>query len=472
MKRPAYTLILLKSDQLARADFSAGSPPKLLNFWREPRGIQGETDDYVRSALALGGGPCGRNVWVLCEDLWTQALSFPAAKFVGLEDAQLVRAFAFEAEPLSGIGGMDAVAGHVPIGAVGGTYSFWVTLTDAYTRDRIQAVVQQAGGKLNGLCHPAGVPSRLEAGSGNEAWSRVEVWRQITLCLAGRGGAVERTEIVNAGSTQARAQASVDAWMAGQNVQRVEVLEAHEKAQLQVNAGAGEFRLALSDETAMRAWFEAWIRVLDGAPKSVPLILPVPPEVPKFLYAGVGILAEALVLGVCFWHYFAIDALKQESLSRAHEYGHKTQFVSDLKKKSEDANREAEKLKLANDLAEKTTAELEKDFGRMRSRILLLLKSVAEKRPVDTMVETIKTDSSGGLQLVGTTLEASYADQMAMDLSAALAHAGWSVRPLQKEGGKLLANGGPWKFTLGVCEPNAVKSQSAVNAEVVPVRRR
>ena len=365
---------------------------------------------------------------------------------------------------------MDAVAGYISTGVSGDRRSVWVTLTDSFTRDQIQSEVQRAGGKLNGICHPAGVPAPLTANADNETWSRVEVWQQITLCLGGHGNAIDQMEIVNAGSTQARAQASISSWMAGETVQCCELLEAHEKAQLAPVVDHAERRLALSSEQDLTSWLEAWMGALVADSKHVPVIRAAPQAPPKYLYALIGIVAELLVIGLCGAHWLWTDQSQKHWASATAEYRGASQRLSDLKKRVDDTKKENSILTTENDKTEQLQAGIKRDFAQQRDRILRLLMNLAQKRPPDTVIQGISVDASGALQIKGTTLEASCADQLALDLSAELAASGWSVRPLEKEGGKLLGNGGPWIFTLGVVELNsatsALKSPSATDSGV------
>src|SRR5258708_7376597 len=125
MARATFTLLLIQADQLVRADFSGGAQPALKKIWRQARPAEMDLTLLVQSALKLGPR-CGRSVWVLCEDLWTQLLAFPVATVAGLDDNQLARAFAFAAEPLSEVAGTDAALGYVATDISQDLRSFWI----------------------------------------------------------------------------------------------------------------------------------------------------------------------------------------------------------------------------------------------------------------------------------------------------------------------------------------------------------
>src|SRR4051812_2890124 len=93
------TLLWLRPDVLIRADFGAAPEFRTKGFWVMPR-PQAGTFSSLADACMAQAPKCGKRVWVLSEDLWTQTVSVSAAAVEDLGKEQLARALCFEAEPL------------------------------------------------------------------------------------------------------------------------------------------------------------------------------------------------------------------------------------------------------------------------------------------------------------------------------------------------------------------------------------
>src|SRR5215210_2378716 len=111
-RRAAMTIVLLGRNSLARADFTGGKRPRLLELWQQERPDIDDPASLVELTLGLGD-KIGRKVWVLDANLWAQAV-YPAVPLpANLPAAELERALGFESEQLSGISGLDSLVGQV-----------------------------------------------------------------------------------------------------------------------------------------------------------------------------------------------------------------------------------------------------------------------------------------------------------------------------------------------------------------------
>jgi hypothetical protein len=158
MKRPAHTLLLIDSNAITRADFSApGALP--LRVLEGKRAADANLEGAVKAGLANGGAP-GKQVWVAVDDIWSQVLALPVAVVSGLTPVELASTLAAETEPLSGILAANAALGYVQKSnsAQAGAHDFPVIAMDLFARDDIQFAIQKAGATLRGICNVHDLP--------------------------------------------------------------------------------------------------------------------------------------------------------------------------------------------------------------------------------------------------------------------------------------------------------------------------
>ena len=139
-------------------------------------------DDFpslVEAALRLSKRRPGR-VWVLATEVWTQTLPLAAESVAGLGPAELARALGFEAEPFSGINGLEAASACVELPGKKGQRTFWLAVLPTGQLDQVDYVVRARGGRLAGVGHPGGLP------------------RRMALTLPSPGGRGERGRLVDA----------------------------------------------------------------------------------------------------------------------------------------------------------------------------------------------------------------------------------------------------------------------------------
>ena len=111
-KRAATTLIFSGSDQIVRMDFGPRASKTLLFSWLVGK-LPGQSIGQAVEVALGAEARCGKDVWILCEDAWTQSLTLAAQAVAGLGDEQLERVLGFEMESLSGLSAADSIAGFV-----------------------------------------------------------------------------------------------------------------------------------------------------------------------------------------------------------------------------------------------------------------------------------------------------------------------------------------------------------------------
>lgn len=159
MPRPALTLLFISANKVARADFGRGV---LLDLWQTERPDVDDIGILVEVAGKLGPRLRGA-VWILWSELFAHALRLDA-KAVGLEGTELQSALAFEAEPISGIGGFESVVAYQQMGADKGEREFWVLQARRSDVELLRDTVSAMGGRLAGITAPAGIDVVLPAG--------------------------------------------------------------------------------------------------------------------------------------------------------------------------------------------------------------------------------------------------------------------------------------------------------------------
>lgn len=154
-KRAAYTLLFIKSDLIARADFGRGPECAAIGFWQQPQASRTRLSYTIEAALKMAGRKCGKSVWVIGEEFWTQTLSLPASAVQGLSREQMAKAVGFDVEALTGISGSDSAIGFCKAAPSDEAEHLWITQVPLAARDQIQSAVEGAGSELAGILHPA-----------------------------------------------------------------------------------------------------------------------------------------------------------------------------------------------------------------------------------------------------------------------------------------------------------------------------
>ena len=441
----SHTLILIKTDRFARADFNVSAPKSLVAFAEAPRRPGMGLGELTEAALDLGTG-CGGKVFVLCEDLWTSVLSLPATAIAGLDADALARAIAFEAEPLAGIPALDAVAGFAPLGKTNAGQNFWTTVIPAYERDRIQAVIKKAGGKLGGILHPGGVPVPLMADA--KVYRRSEIWSQVSIS-ADSTGKSPRVQIFGAGAGGAnRATNSTSSWRLSAVSDITETLLGR-PAGANKDATQGTI-FSLETEKDLQRFLAAWAQALvKPQDAGVPLVSAKVFPVSTATLAAAGILLELVVLAGCYFHYVTNTGKIADARKIAVEAKASVDQVTTLNKKADELKAETVKLIAERKRKDDANTALSQDMDLQRTRLATLLTELSAARPDDVVIESIKSEGGGRVLVGGLSLDAAQADELASRLSERVKSLHLEVVPVIKQKAQPV-EGSPWNFVLMV----------------------
>ena len=453
MSRPATTLLTITFDFLARADVSAQG--QVLKVWRQPRRSDSSLGDLVETAIKLAPG-LGRNVWILCEDLWTQVLALPGNAVAGLNDDDLARAFSFESEPLSGITAVNAVLGFARAEQTDDLQAFRITATDLETRAQMQQAVRRHGGKLAGLVHPAGVAASLTEVPAGKQWRRVETWKQMTLCVTSDSVHPARIQILNATTAQPRVQASVSSFMSAVP-ENAEMLSSGGSAE---NAAASPKRVELSRNEDLQRWLQAWAHALSGQRRDIPVISPEPIHTPASTYLVAGAALLALSVLACIAHRQVTTSNLASVQDQIKTLQEPAAQMGEVRKNVKKIKTQLDELRQSNQKSQHDNTSLAARLETERLRVYTVLERLAQDRPDDVVVTSIIFEG-GSVEVKGFSIDASNADELASRLAQSLKSTQWQVEPVQKQARQSAEDDRLWEFTLSLHPPGEERPKAA-----------
>jgi Tfp pilus assembly protein PilN len=455
------TLILITRERLVRADFTAGRAPVLKDLQQRSRP---ETDDLallVDAALRLSKKRA-RRVFVLSSDLWAQTLRIPADTLRGLAEQELARALCFEAEPLSGIAAIDSRVALVPLASTGGQRDFWIVQASNFQVAQADEVIHQAGGRLQGMLHPAGIGWPLEAEHG-VVWRRVELWPGTIVCQRHAAPAALQTHVVNADPAQRGWQTAVDAWL-GDAAQPVQWLVPDAGIAPPPEATSV---VDLNDETTLGTWLTAWARQLSAPSVAAPMLRPMPRPMSKQRRQMIAASLTAVAALGCFGHYIRNERAIADLSEQSKRLNAQVTAFAALKKQATDLSGKVDKARAQLDTIGHKVQDSQGALEAHRRRWQKLLKLLADLRPRNLLVQ--KIDSSGEkLNISGLCIGPHPANELASDLGVRVGKLGWQVQPARQESDKRLSNGEPWKFDLVLTDLPTAQAVAAAPAPLPP----
>ncbi|HEY5313449.1 MAG TPA: hypothetical protein VIK18_13070, partial [Pirellulales bacterium] len=392
---------------------------------------------------------------------WMQTIRMPADTIRGLADNELSRALCFEAEPLSGIPAIESQVAMLPLPATSGQRDFWIAQASNFQLSQADDAVHHAGGRLQGILHPAGVGLPPAAGAGNAA--RVEFWPGAIVCQRRATGAAVQTHVVNADPAQRGWQAAVDAWL-GDAPGPVQWLVPDAGVTPPPDA---KDVLDLTDEASLVAWLAAWAAQLISAPAAAPLLRPAPRPMTKQRRQAITAGLTAVVAIGCFGHYTwnqrTIAGLSEQSKLLTAQV---TAFTA-IKKQATDLAAKVEKARTQLGAISGKVQDCQGALDAHRQRWQKLLRLLSDLRPKNLLIQEI--DSSGEkLNISGLCIGPHPANELASDLGERVGKLGWQVQPARQESDKRLTNGEPWKFDLVLTNLPVDKSVAAAEPRVLP----
>ncbi len=453
-KRASITLVLVTGQKVTRADF--GRAPEWTSSWQwQSAALDGAGLRQAVSAALAAGPRCGREVWVLTDQVWTQRLYFSTAVMDGLDNEQLQRAMGFEVESFSGIPALHSRLGVRRLGVGQGTEAFWVAQIQDDVAGQVAKVVGDAGGTLRGIVHPGGLPVALASAAKAAHWSRIEVWGRATLCIEKTDEQAAQVRIINADPSQPQWHESVEAWLSRVTQPSTEWFapagpqEMPEGLGLRDGAPMAAERLRqvppLAGE-ALSHFLRLWVQEASSLSPGVPVIVP-PAVLPRMgrLAAVAAILLTALVLGCGIHHYLfrrQLDAAQDELAALDRESRQNAAVASqitDLRK----VLRQQESVS--------PTRDVKADGVRVQQqRWPSLLAAISRSAGSVVVVDRVSCESGKAVAVDGRCTTAMAGDELAAALSQSLAAKGWAVGAAEKWRQAEDDDSGLWHFRIRV----------------------
>jgi hypothetical protein len=461
-KTAVTTLILVCSDRVARMDFGEAPRREVLHSWQATCPPGQLLDQSIEVALA-SNARCGRNVWVLCEDFWTQVLSVPGAAVAGLAAHQIGRVLAFELESLSGLAAADSEVAFVAGAQEAGHREFWVTQMPAADLRRIQQTIRGAGGRLRGLAHPAGVPLPWQEGDAGRPWRRIEAWGDVTLCLTGRAGGEVGTRFVRSSPGQQDWKEELSRWLAQDEGQQAELFYRWRLPSDDLFEGlAGLDRLPDLEGQAVERWLTLWAEALTGGADRIPLIKPPAQVISRRTYQILSAAAAALALAVCVAHGAWMKYQVQATRGQVARIDGPRRDLAAINKKILAQQADLRKLE---DKLRPEGIDPAAEVARQKSRIPALLAALGRLGDEGRVITRLHADNGGGVTIEGLCLRPELADALAVRLGQVLDAQSWQVRGAQKTARMTSPDGGPWEFRVALT-PSRITRKPASSAPV------
>ncbi len=440
--RPPLTILLITADRLVRADVR-GSDCRVAE---QVRPAVDDLPSLVELALRLGGGRA-RRVLLLTTEAWTQTLPMPAGAAAGMTDDEVAQALAFEAEPFSGISAFDSLAACLPLPRGVDEPQFWFTQVPASTREQLEYVVGEAGGKLVGIAHPAGLPRSLRSAP-EDRWQRIELWPDAVVCLHRDAGGPMHVHVVNTSPHTDTWQQDARLWFGQFEAPEVcEILLASGRAAPPDEALDEAEPIDLADEASLAEWLRGWAEQVQRRRHEAPLLRPAPRPMPNSTRLAIAGLVGAAMLALCLMHYGWTGAAARAAQERVAEL---KQPADELRKAQSEADALEKQLTALMTQTDRMQASVDACLRAMewnRRRMAGLMAALAESEPGAVVVQAIEARREG-IRVRGISRGPEQPNRLAAHLARKLRPLGLQVHPPTKEAGFLLPDGSPYLFEL------------------------
>jgi len=439
------TFVLITRDELLRADLPRGSADG-VRLAREVRPPVDDLSSLVEAALRLSPERPAA-VWVLATDLWTQTLALTAGSVAGLEPERLARALGFEAEPYSGISGIEARAGYIALPASAGDREFWITVLPESQLQQIEFAVTQAGGRLAGVAHPGGLPRTL-ADEAPPAWRRIELWPGALVGVTGGSDVAPRVDIINGEPRSGRWSQDIQRWNAPPRaelaLQWLLATSGVPRAEMPAEDG-----LDLSAPGGAERLLAAWAGELAAAQPRVPVIFPARRPMSVAARRGLSIGVALLCAAVCTGHYWFVEMVRTRQVAETARLRRPAEQVQQIKKEADALRTKRDKLQGEYDKLSGDVTTCRQTLLAQRLRVARLMELLAKQPADEFLLEKIES-TADHVVLHGLALRPEAVNLLARALNAELEPLGWRVQTPKNKAQELLVGGGPWKFELSL----------------------
>jgi hypothetical protein len=412
------TILFITRQAVIRADFKNLSAERILRFDRD-----GTLPERISEALTKGGARPHRKVWILSTELSIQIVQLPTRAVIGLPPEELGRSLAFELEPITGIPADDSAEAFVSLAGTGDgdMRAFWVTQSSKAEYRKIIEAVRKAGGHVEGMLHPAGMPVSILNPTFFGKMQRVELWTGSIFCLHRDPAAASSVRILHEDYADRRWVAGVQQWLSSMGEVEYREVLIPPAAGAHAATAAGTIAEAVSadmqDDAVLSAWMLGWAREFDLGERAVPIIAPPPKPVSRKRRVVIGTVLFLIAVLLCGAH-FSMRLIHYREL-----------------KEQTGLSGDEQKLKTEQESLVKEIAQFDRDHKSLksyRSRFAGLLTLIAERSTNDLVITEI-VEEKGDVVLRGGCLNPSAVDRFAAALGRDVVALGWQSGPAKKQ---------------------------------------
>ena len=443
--RHNLTILLITAERLVRADVRPSGRADDCRVVERPRPAVDDLLSLVETALRLGPGRA-RRVLLLTTEVWTQTLALAAGAAAGMSDDEVAQALAFEAEPFSGISAFDSAGVSLPLPRRDDEPQFWFTQMAGSQREQLEYVIGEAGGKLVGIAHPAGLPVVLQTPA-PKRWQRVELWPDAVVCLHRDAHGPAQVHVINTGPHTQTWQQDAQLWLGQFEPPELrESLLATDRAATPGQDSAAE-PFDLADESALARWLSLWAQHAVQRRAEVPILRPTPKRMPNSTRLAIAGLVGAVMLALCLGHHAWTAAATQAAREQIDELKRPAEELRKAQSEADGLEKELSALTAQTDRMQASVDACLRAMEWNRQRMAQLMAGLAESDPDALVIQAIETRRDG-IRIRGVSRRPDQPNKLAARLASQLRPLGLQVSPPSKEAGFLLADGSPYLFEL------------------------
>lgn len=465
MARPFTTILFLNRESIVRADLPSRSSDSLILLQGERPPVD-DVSIVIESALRLGG-PCGKKVWILDTDLWTQILPLPLSAIRQSKGNEIAQALKFEAEALSGISAFDAEIGYQELNTVNGEKNFWCSVVSSSQFNQCAELIEAENSRLMGYLHPSACPRPLQSTVKDpQRWRRLEIWPDL-ICgvVAGSGGSLEK-KLINADPESGYWLSEWQEWSAA--IGEVDAKEALSLGAMTHSPDEDSVHFDLSNNDILNQFLMSWAQAFLAPSSQFAYIIPPRKPIAKPVLIGASAIAALITLALCCAHHTLqlnqISAIKKETEKA--ELPAKN--IAEIDNKLKRLKNEQKKLtKDIDQLAKKVKAG-QSILSVQRARFAHLLAEVARNLPEGAVLEGLET-KNGSVTLRGLCSNPEKSHKLATLLAKSLEKDSWTVGGPKTEAQQDLGNEVLWTFELTLKDVVYVEEKTPVTKK--PRRR-
>lgn len=198
------------------------------------------------------------------------------------------------------------------------------------------------------------------------------------------------------------------------------------------------------DEHSLQTWLLLWAGSIEGERDSVALIVPPPIVASTQKLVAFGVVLWILATLICFG---ISSVVKKQNFSLKNKLATLKAVDAQIAQGERDCSAISANIE---ELKQKKQAH-EEAFSLIQNRrkaLLEMLRTLAEERPENLVIQSIQDDGGWSMQIAGLAVTTDAPDHLMAKMSELLADRGWNIQPQLKQVQGGYGDGGAWKFVI------------------------